>query len=68
MQKAEIVHLQKEVTSGALLGTEKILCDLGMPSVKASPAVILDRGSVVNISHLEPSWKGMGCGRESRDT
>lgn len=68
MQKAEIVHLQNKVTLGSLLETEKILYDLGMSSVKASPAVILDRRSVVNVSHLEPSWKGMGCGRESRDT
>lgn len=46
VRRAQVIHLQNEVTSGALLGTKKTLYHLGTSLMKASLAMILDRGSV----------------------
>lgn len=46
VRRAQVIHLQNEVTSGALLGTKKTLYHLGIALMKASLAMILDRGSV----------------------
>ena len=46
VRRAQVIHLQNEVTSGDLLGTKKTLYDLGISLMKASLAMILHRGSV----------------------
>lgn len=46
VQVAQIACLQNAVTSGALLGSEKTLYNLGMCLMKASWEMMLDRGSV----------------------